>query len=451
MLAGWGTTIGGVMADVRTTARFARAPGAWPLVGHSWPLHRDPLRFLAGLPAYGDLVEIRVGPARAVVVCDPELTHQVLTDLRTFDRTGMMYDRMRAAMGNGLASAVHAEHRRQRLIVQPAFHPRQLPGYTAVMRDKTAGLMARWRDGQCVDMVEEMFRLTLSVALGTLFSSHIDAGAADRLRDAFDVFLRGTYPRVTLPGFHRLPLPMNRRYAVALRQWRTQVHDLIARYRAAGGDHDDLMGLLLTTPEPLTDAELSDQVALLLLAGGETTSSALSWSVYLLCRHPDLLAAVRDEADRVLAGRPVDPADLPKLELTGRVVLETLRLYPPSWVVLRSATTDTRLGGHLVRAGTMVLLSQYVLHRHPGLFARPERFEPDRWSAAVSRHAYLPFGGGATKCVGQQFALAEASVVLGSMLSRWTPSLVDPDTPPATSARLVLAPRRLPVRLRRRA
>ncbi len=439
--------------DVRTTARFARAPGWWPLLGHSVPLHRDPLRFLAGLSAYGDLVTIGIGPSRAVVVCDPALAHQVITDLRTFDRVGMIYERVRAAMGNGLATAVYADHRRQRPTVQPAFHPRHLPGYAAIMWEQTTELMARWQDGQCVDMVEEMFRLTTSVALRALFSSHIDPAAAQRLRDTFDVFLRGTYPRVTLPGFDRLPLPLNRRYRAALRQWQTQVRDLITRYRAGDGDHDDLMGRLLAAPERVTDTELSDQVAVLLLAGAETTSSALSWAIYLLCRHPDVLAAVQAEAGEVLAGRSadqVDRVDLPKLELTGRVILESMRLYPPSWVLLRSVTRDTRLGGHLLRAGSMVVFSPYVLHRHPGFFAEPERFDPDRWSRPVNRHAYVPFGGGPTKCVGEQFALAETSVALASMLGRWTPSLVDPDTPPDTSVRLVLAPRRLRVRLRRR-
>lgn len=434
------------MVDVGTEARFARAPGSLPLLGHSFRLHRDPLRFLAGLPAYGDLVEIGVGPLRGVVVCDPGLTHQVFTDLRTFDRVGVIYERVRAAMGKGLATAVHAEHLRQRRTVQPAFHPAHLPGYATVMRDRTAALTARWRDGQCVDMAEEMFRLTTSVALRALFSSHIEDDAAERLRDAFDVFLRGTFPRVTLPGFDRLPLPVNRRYAVALRQWRTQVRDLITRYRATDGDHDDLMGRLLAAPEELTDAELADEVAVMLLAGAETTSSALSWTIYLLCRHPDVLAAVRDEADNA----PVNGAGPPKLDLTARVILESLRLYPPSWVLLRSATTDTRLGGHVIRAGTMVILSSYALHRNPEFFPRPERFEPDRWSAGVTRHAYLPFGGGATKCVGEQFALAEMAVALATILTDWTPSLVDPDTPPATNVRLVLAPRHLPVRLRRR-
>lgn len=438
------------MADVETTARFARAPRWWPLLGHLFALHRDPLRLLAGLPAHGDLVAIGVGPSRAVVVCDPALAHQVITDLRTFDRVGLVYDRVRAAMGNGLATAVYAEHRRQRLTMQPAFHPRHLPGYAAVMREQTAERLGQWRDGQCVDVVEEMFRLTTSVALRALFSSRLDPAAAQRLRGAFDVFLRGVYPRATIPGFERLPVPANRRYETALRQWRTQVRELISAYRAAGGEQGDLMGRLLTGPDELSDAELSDQVAVLLLAGGETTSAALSWAIYLLCRHQEVLAAVRAEADRVLGGAVADWDSLPRLELTARVILETMRLYPPSWLLLRSVTTDTQLGGHPLRAGTTLLFSPYVLHHHPEFFPHPHRFDPDRWLGEVNRHAYVPFGGGATKCIGEQFALAEASVVLASVLSRWEVSLVDPDQPPAASVRLVLVPRRLPVSVRRR-
>ncbi|HJP77351.1 MAG TPA: cytochrome P450 [Pseudonocardiaceae bacterium] len=437
------------MAEVETTAGFARAPKGWPLLGHLVALHRDPLRFLGGLSEHGDLVEIGVGPTRAVVVCDPGLAHQVIADLRTFDRVGMVYDRVRAAMGKGLATAVYAEHRRQRLIMQPAFHPRHLPGYAAVMREQTAELMAPWHDGQCVDIVGEMFRLTTSVALRALFSSRLDPVVAQRLRDAFDVFLRGFYPRATMPGFDRLPLPANRRYEAALRQWRSEVRDLIASYRAAGGEHDDLMGRLLAAPEELTDAELCDEVAVMLLAGAETTSSALSWAMYLLCSHPEVLAAVQAEADQVLGGATADWDSLARLELTGRVILEAMRVYPPSWILLRSVTTDTRLGRHLLRAGTMLLFSPYLLHHHPGFFADPERFEPDRWLGEVNRHAYVPFGGGATKCIGEQFALAEASVALASIVGRWNLSLADPK-PPAASVRLVLVPRRLPVVLRLR-
>jgi pentalenene oxygenase len=175
------------------------------------------------LREHGDLVAIRIGPLRFVVVCDPALAHQVITDLRTFDRTGIVYDRVRHAMGSGVATATYADHRRQRLIMQPAFHAQHLPGYADVMREQTAALLDGWRDGEVVDMVEEMFRLTSAISLRALFSTQIEPGDGEKLREAFEIFLRGTYTQVALPMLGRLPLPANRRYQAALRQWREQV------------------------------------------------------------------------------------------------------------------------------------------------------------------------------------------------------------------------------------
>jgi pentalenene oxygenase len=437
---------------------IATAPGALPLLGHFVRLGRDPLGFMDSLRGRGDLVEIKLGPLRFVVVCDPHLSHQVLTDLRTFDRTGPVYDRIRWAMGNGVASAVHGEHRRQRLIMQPAFHTRHLPGYAEVMRGQTAAMVEGWRDGQVVDLVEELFRLTTSIALQALFSAGLDAQDGERLREAFEVFLRGSYRQIVLPALSRLPLPANRRYQAALRQWRAQVQDLIERYRSSGGDQGDLMGRLLTARgedgEGLSDEELSDQVAVLLIAGAETTSAALTWAIDLLCRHPEVLEAACAETDRVLGGETANWEHLPELDLTARVIQEALRLYPPSWLLPRTTTRETTLGGHVLPAGTPVMVSEYVLHHDPALFPAPDRFDPDRWSASgpsIDRRSYIPFGGGPTKCLGEQFASAEAVLVLASILAKWTPRLRDPHAAAKPDARIVLLPRHLMVRLAARA
>jgi cytochrome P450 len=164
--------------------RFGRAPGAWPLLGHFLALQRHPLRFLDTLADCGDLVEIRLGPRRAYMLCDPALVHRVLTDFRGFDRTGMLYDRVRDALGNGLATAAYRDHQRQRLIMQPAFRHEHLRGYAAVMQHEITAVMDGWREGACVDMVEEMFKLTMSVTLRALFSSQIGPRDAARLREA---------------------------------------------------------------------------------------------------------------------------------------------------------------------------------------------------------------------------------------------------------------------------
>ena len=169
-----------------TELRFGRAPGAWPLLGHIVALQRRPLALLDSLPAHGDLVEIRAGRRPAYVVCHPGLARQVLTDFRTFDRTGLVYERIRSAMGNGLASAGHQDHRRQRLIMQPAFRREHLRGYVAVMRQEITTAMDNWHDGAQIDLVDEMFTLTTTIALRALFSSQLDPARAERLRRALD-------------------------------------------------------------------------------------------------------------------------------------------------------------------------------------------------------------------------------------------------------------------------
>jgi cytochrome P450 len=431
--------------------RSGRAPGAWPLLGHVAALQRRPLRFMESLAAHGDLVEIRLGPRPAFVLCHPDLAHQVLTDFRAFDRAGPVYDRVRAAMGNGLATAAHGDHRRQRLIMQPVFRHEHLSGYVTVMRREVAAAMDGWRDGGRVEMVDEMFRLTTTIALRTLFSSRIGSQEAEELREAFDVFLRGTYLRAMLPAAGRLPTPGNRRYDTALAHWRGRVAALIEDYRRAGRGHGDLMSRLLAARDEqgtaMTDEELSDQVAVLLLAGGETTSAALVWSLHLLEGHPRILRALHAEVDTVLAGDVAGWEHLPRLELTARVVREALRLYPPAWVVPRTAVRETRLAGRTLPAGAMVLFSPYVLHRRADMYPQPHRFDPDRWlDPARHRAAFLPFGAGAAKCIGSEFGLAEATLVLASVAARWrlTP---EPGSTVSPTARAVLVPRALPVRL----
>ena len=438
-----------------TTLRFGRAPGAWPFLGHAVALLRRPLPLLDSLPAHGDLVEIRLGPRPAFVLCHPDLARRVLTDFRGFDRAGLGYERVRAAMGNGLATAGHQDHRRQRLVMQPAFRHEHLRSYVGVMQREITATLDNWPDGGVIDLVEEMFTLTTTVALRTLFSSHLDPDQAERLRRAFDVFLRGIYARAALRLAGRLPTPGNRRYKRAVAYWRSQVAVLIDGYRRANAGNEgpsDLMSRLLAARdeqgEGLSAAELADQVAVLMLAGGETTSSAVAWSWHLLAGHPDVLAAVRAEADAVLGQDVAGWDHLPRLDLTSRVVREALRLYPPGWIIPRVCTGPVTLAGRSLPAGSIVVFSPYVLHRRPDLYPDPHRFDPARWLTPAPEHraGYLPFGAGATRCIGEEFGLAEATLILASLAARWTLT-PEPGTTVSPAARAVLVPRALPVRL----
>jgi len=307
-----------------------------------------------------------------------------------FDRTGLVYERVRTAMGNGLASAAHADHRRQRLIMQPAFRREHLRGYVAVMRQETAVAMESWHDGDNVDLVDEMFTLTTTIALRALFSSQLDPDQAELLSHAFDTFLRDIYTRAVLPLAGRLPTPGNRRYHMAVATWRAQVSALVENHRQSGADRGDLMSRLLAARDDedqgLSDTELADQIAVLMLAGGETTSAAVTWSWHLLTTHREILQAVQAETDTVLGGDIAGWDHLARLDLTARVVREALRLYPPAWVLPRTCTRPVTLAGRTLPPGSMVVFSPYILHRRADQYLQPTRFDPARWLTPAPEH-----------------------------------------------------------------
>ncbi|MDQ3825754.1 MAG: cytochrome P450, partial [Actinomycetota bacterium] len=317
------------------------APGALPLFGHALPLLYDPLGFLISLPDHGDLVHIRIGPLKAIVVCRPELVRQVLLNDRIFDKVGPIFDRSREAFGNGLASCPHSQHRRQRRLVQPAFHPARFPGYAQVMTRHITALTTSWQDGQILDVLTEMMTLSGRIAIETMFSDALPSAALRPVLNDFNTILTGIYIHTIVPPqLDKFLIVGNRRFSQARARMHQVIHRVIATHRASGADSGDLLSTLLTAPDPtenesLSDAEIVDQVMTFFLAGSETTANTLAWASYLLAHHPDVEHQLHTEADAVLGGATARFDDLPKLELAGRVVLETLRMYPPAWSLPR--------------------------------------------------------------------------------------------------------------------
>ncbi|MEV7938956.1 cytochrome P450 [Kitasatospora sp. NPDC088264] len=434
----------------------ATAPGALPLLGHAPAFVRRPLEFVAGLPAHGDLVRLRLGPLDAYVACHPELVRQLLTEDRTYDKGGLVLDKAREVFGDGLATCPAAAHRRQRRMLQPAFHRDRLPGYAAMMAEEIAGTTASWSDGDVVDVPAAMYRLTTAVTARCLFAAHERAGALP-VHDSMDVITRGVGRRVMmpLPGADRIPTPGNRRFRRARQDLKEVTWRLIADYRAAGTDHDDLLSMLLSARDEdgrgLTDAEIHDQVVTFLLAGMETTAATLSWAWTLLAAHPAIRDRLHAELDTVLDGRPARHEDLPALPLTARVVTETLRLYPPVWILSRVVAADAELGGHRVPAGATILFSPYLLHRRADVFACPARFDPDRWltNTRPSPGTYAPFGLGPRRCIGDVFGTTEAALAIATIAARWTvtPTPGRPVRPTRSSS---LSPRPFTATLARR-
>ncbi|MFJ8431215.1 cytochrome P450 [Kitasatospora sp. NPDC094019] len=422
------------------TAVVPSAPGALPVVGHLAAFLRAPLAFLRGLPPHGPLVEIRFLGKPLVVVCDPELTRAVLVRDRVFDKGGPMFERLREAGGQGLASCPAAEHRRQRRLMQPAFHQSRFPGYARIMTERLDLALRRWHHGQTLDLAVESRTITADVVLSAVFGTSLDPGLHGRLAADFDTLLAGFTRHTLLPKRLRtVPTPGNVRYDRATKRVRSSMADLTADLRrrvAAAADggaadggaaEDNLLSMLIASRDPdsdlpaLSDEELVDQAVTMYSAGTETTAGAVNWALFLATTHPAVLSRLTAEAGAVLGGRTAAWDDLPRLTYTRQVLTEALRMYPPGWFLTRQTEEDTELGPYAIARGTVIAYSPYLISHLPDLYPDPERFDPDRWDAHGGR-PQVPvtvFGGGARKCIGDEFSLVEGVLMLSSLLSHW--------------------------------
>jgi cytochrome P450 len=399
------------------------------LVGVLPEFRKDPAGFLEKMARqYGDVVYLPLGRQHIYYVGHPDAIRDILVTHQTKFKKSRMLERARVLLGDGLLTSEGQHHRRQRRLVQPAFHRDRLAGYGAVMVDRAAILRDQWESGKPMDVLQEMMRLTLSIVAKTLFSTDVDSEADEigvALTQVFDLF------EVILMPFseilEKLPLPAVRRFKRARKRLDETIYRLIAERRASGGDAGDLLSMLLLAQDEecsggMTDEQVRDEALTLFLAGHETTADALTWAWYLLSQNPEAEAAFHAELDRVLAGRLPTFDDLPQLRFTEGVFSETLRLFPPAWGIGRRTLEDYPMGDFVIPALSVVLMSPYVVHRDPRWFADPLLFRPERWLAddpARPKFAYFPFGGGARVCIGERFAWMEGTLLLAAIGQRW--------------------------------
>ncbi|MEV6836567.1 cytochrome P450 [Streptomyces sp. NPDC051133] len=418
------------VSEQKRTWTTGTAPGIFPLLGHGIAFYRRPLAFLNSLPAHGDLVEIRLGPQRAWMVCHPELAHEVLMDPHTFDKGGPLYDRLGKLMGDGLVTCRQPAHRDKRRLLQPAFRPSHVAVYTDLITEEADAVCATWQAGRTVPVTEAMMGLTTRVISRVLLSDSLDDTTAAEVRDCLTDVVRGLFVRTVVPidALFRLPTPANRRYRRALARLHAIIGTVIAE-RRRGADRDDVLGTLLAATrgdgeaKAITGQEVHDHLITLLLTGAETQALSLAAAFSLLARHPEAERRLHAELDSVLAeGRRPGPDDLPHLVYTRCVVSETLRHSSPGWLFTRVATRDTELAGCRLPAGAAVLYSPYLLHHDPASFPDPERFDPDRWlpgrPTVGQRRAMMPFSAGGRKCLGDEFAMVEAVLALATLAGR---------------------------------
>jgi cytochrome P450 len=409
--------------------------------------------------AYGN-ARLGFGPFPMLLLTDPRAIEEVLVTQQRFFEKSLTTHRLRLIVGNGLLTSEGAHWRSHRRLVQPAFHRARIAGYAATMSASAAATAEGWVDGEERRLVDDLSRLTLDVVARCLFGSDLDEQAPlisaaiksateplyNRL-STFWVFAPDGFPTPHSPAIWRANATFDR--AVA---------GIVERRQKTGSPASDLLGVLLEARDedgrPMSRREVRDELVTLLLAGHDTSAMALTWALVLLSRAPAVEAELHGELDAVLHGRPATLDDLPRLVVTRRVVDETMRLYPPAWIIERSPRSTVTIAGERVSRGTTVILCPWVTHRDPRWFEDPDSFRPERWAepsmARLPRFAYFPFGGGARVCLGNTFALTETTLLLATLAQRWRFEFL-PGQSLAPQARVTLRPdSRLRVRLHAR-
>jgi cytochrome P450 len=387
---------------------------------------------------YGDVVYFEIAGARYAVLNHPDYVRDVVATRHRMFHKGVGLERAKLLLGEGLLTSEDDVHARQRRLLLPAFHRERIAGYAATMVECARRRSDRWQDGATLDLSREMSALALAIAGLTLFATDVE-GEASQVGDALSETL-SSFNIALLPFGDRLidlPIPPARRFKRGRRRLDDIVYRLIAQHRASGRVGTDVLSMLVAARDTegdqggMTDAQIRDEAMTLLLAGHETTANALTWSWYLLSQHPDVEQRLHAEVASVLGERSPGAADLPQLPYARAVLAESMRLFPPAYLLGRRALEpyDVPGTGYVIPPRTVVLLSQYLLHRDPRFWDEPERFRPERWldpAARPERHryAYFPFGGGPRICIGEHFAWMEGTLVLAALAQRWQFRLV---------------------------
>lgn len=391
-------------------------PPAPPILGHALSYARDPLGFVEQMVAeHGSIVSFSIPRRDGVLLAEPAAIHHVLAGNAANYRKGdFQRKELEGLLGDGLLISEEEDWESARTAIQPAFNPGQIADYTSTMVECTDQLIADWQAGETVDFVAATSEITLTILGDVLFDT--DFRDATAVREAARAVSNRFTPDSTVP-IHVpdwVPLSRNRRYRRAVERLDEFVEELLAERRDAPVYGTDLLSVLLAAD--MDDREIRDHLVTFLLAGHETTALALTYTLYCLATNPEEQAAVAEEVT-ALDGRPEMGDSLPR---TDRAIREAMRLYPPIHLVMREAIDDDVIEGYHVPASALVICSQWATHRRLELYDAPKAFRPARWEAGNHpEYAYFPFGGGPRICIGRQFALLEARLVLARLLQRF--------------------------------
>ncbi len=432
--------------------RTAPGPKGRFLLGSAIEVARDWLGFYKNCAEkYGDVVCVHLAHVPVYLIVHPRDIETVLvTNAANFTKSAD-YRALARVLGRGLLTSEGDFWKRQRSLIQPAFHRQNILGYAAVMTHAAGRMLDSWKENGERNIHDDLMRVTLEIVAQCLFGAEVTA-VAERVGKAMEVVTERFIINASLAVMFSFDIPVRfaRREWRAIRELNEIIGGIIRKRRSSDQPREDLLDMLLRVRDedgnPMSDSQLRDEVMTLFLAGHETTAIALSWACYLVAQNPDIEAKLAEELQAVLGGRTPAPEDLPRLRYTEMVIKEAMRLYPAVWGIGRRAVEECELGGYRVPAGSNVFILQWRTQRDPRFFPDPERFDPERWredpvrSGKIPRFAYFLFGGGPRVCVGASFAMMEVTLLLAMIQQRFHLEVV-PGHPIELFASVTLRPK----------
>ncbi len=405
--------------------------------GHVFSFRRRPVEFLSNIARLGDISFFQLGGQHAYFVNHPDLIRDVFVVNHQKFHKGLGLQRMKLLLGEGLLTSEEDLHLRQRRMMQPAFHRQRIAGYAASMIEFGERTSESWNSGAAYDISDEMMRLTLNIVSKTLFNANVESEAKE-ISESVELMLNA-FNLMLMPFFHlvqKLPLPQLSRYRAARERINSIIYRIINERRKTAEDAGDLLSILLLAQDEetgvgMSNTQVRDEVLTLFLAGHETTANALTWTWYLLSQNPQAEAKFHEELDRVLENKRLPRfEDYSAFKYTEAVLAESMRLFPPAWVVGRTAIEDYELDDYKLKKGDLVFASPYVLQRDERFWEDADKFKPERWlrkdriKEASQNFTYFPFGGGVRRCIGEQFAWTEGVLLLATIGRKWQLRLV---------------------------
>lgn len=440
------------MSDSDISRKVPRVPKGKLITGHLNEFQADPLAFLKKASGYGEVAKIRFGPFQNVyLISDPDMIKQVLVTKQKYFVKSKDFHALKTIIGEGLLTSEKKTHMRQRRLIQPAFKRSHINNYGQDMIDITVDYLSKWEDGEERSITQDMMDITLGIISKTMFSMDFKEGysiVGEPIETAMRMAVKRMRTLLNLPLW--VPTKRNLEYKEAIDELNAVLYNIIEKRRQDNEKHEDMLGILMDARDEedgvgMTDTQVRDELMTIFLAGHETTANALSWTLYLLSQHPEVQKKLFDEIDSVVGSRNPVPEDFMKLPYTQNIIWESMRIYPPAFVIGREADEDVEIGGYHFKEGDTIMVSQYVMHHKPEYFPNPESFCPERFEndfvKTIPSYAYFPFGGGPRVCIGNHFAMMESVLVLATISRCFKVKLAPDHRPVIPYPSITLRPR----------